>query len=127
MLLDTSAWIEYLKGTKLGEEIKILLNQEIAIYTCPLTIVEISNWSYKNNEEPSPHLQKIKTLSKILELSEDILVKSGKTYYEERVKSENKKISMIDCIIYTTARFHGLILLTKDGDFEGLEGVKLLR
>ncbi|MBS3068267.1 PIN domain-containing protein [Candidatus Micrarchaeota archaeon] len=123
MLLDTSAWIEYLKGTNLGGEIKSL-SEKTSFYTCPLTFAEITNWVYKNNEGPEPHLQKIKNLSKILELNEDILVNSGKTYYRER--KNNEKISMIDCIIYTTARYHDLILLTKDNDFKDLPYVRIL-
>ena len=124
MLLDTSAWIEYLTGSKKGEVIKSLFIQGAVAYTCPLTIAEISSWCYKNNEEPFYYLKEIKRLSNILELEEEILIASGKTYYEERKK--NSKIGIIDCIIYTTARFHDLILVTGDNDFKDLNYVKIL-
>lgn len=124
ILLDTSAWIEYLNSTELGNKIKDLFYQKIGIYTCQLTIAEISVWCYKNNENPDKYLDKIKKLSSILEISEDILVASGRTYWEER---KNGKLGLIDSIIYTTARFHGLVLWTKDGDFKKLPGVEMLK
>lgn len=87
MLFDTSVWIEYFKGTELGEKIKKIFNEPIVICSCPITFAEISNWAYKNKEEPTRYIQKVKTLSRIIELSEDILVKSGKIYYDLTLKN----------------------------------------
>ncbi len=123
ILLDTSAWIEYLNSTESGNKVKGLLYQNTGIYTCQLTIAEISVWCYKNNKNPGQYLEKIKKLSSMLEMSEDILVASGRIYCEERGKG---KLSLIDSIIYTTARFHGLVLWTKDGDFKELPDVEML-
>ena len=130
MLLDTSAWVEYFEATKMGERISVLMLSSRAIYSCPLTIAEISSWCYKNKKEPATLLRKIKELSIIVELTEDALSKSGKTHSELRKDDQSdkgkSKISLIDCIIYETARIHGLKLLTKDKDFEGLPDVEML-
>ncbi|MEK6981618.1 MAG: PIN domain-containing protein [Candidatus Micrarchaeota archaeon] len=127
MLLDTSAWIEYFKETELGLKVKKFIEEKPVVYTCPITLAEISNWVYKNNEEPFPYIFKIKEISKIIELDEDMLVNAGKIYYQERIQKKNEKIGMIDCIIYSCANFHGLKLLTKDGDFGALSDVELLK
>ena len=125
MLLDTSAWIEYFKGTGKGGKIKgFLTERKTALYTCPITIAEISVWCYKNGEDPHLFLGKIKNLSALLELSEPILAASGKIYFEWR--KTNDKIGLIDSIIYSTAVFHGLTLLTTDSDFKGLSNIALL-
>jgi len=124
MLFDTSAWIEYLTGTETGKKVRDALSQDGLVCTCPLSLAEISAWCHKNNVNPQPYIQEIKALSKLLDLSEDILVASGRIYSEERKKKG--KISLTDSIIYTTARFHGLELMTKDKDFQGLPGVKML-
>jgi len=124
MLFDTSVWVEYLSGTETGKKAKGILSKDGIVCTCPLSLAEISVWCHKNNADPQPFLQQIKTLSKLLDLSEDILVASGRIYSEGRKK--NGKISLIDAIIYTSARFHNLELLTKDRDFEGLDMVKML-
>lgn len=123
MLLDTSAWVEYFKGTKEGEKVKSIIKNNV-IYICPITIAELSNWCYKNNKDPVEYIKIIKNLSTYLELSEEILNLSGKIYY--RLRKKNKKIGLIDCIIYTTAQIHGLELITKDNDFKNLPGVQLL-
>jgi len=124
MLLDTSVWIDYFQATEKGAAIKSSLENNEQVYTCPLTVAEISVWCCKNNKEVSEFVQLIKNLSKILDVSEDILIESGKIYSEQRKK--NNKISLIDCIIYASAKIHGLLLLTKDNDFKNLEGVKFL-
>lgn len=124
MLVDTSAWVEYFKGSDKGSRVASLLQQDHAVYTCPLTVAEISLWCQRNNHDPLPFVKKLNTLSTILHLSEDILITSGKIYYEERKR--NGKIGLIDCIIYTTAVFHGLVLLTADRDFRTLPKVEFL-
>lgn len=124
VLLDTSAWVEYFTSTEKGKKVKELFYQNIGVYTCPITLAEISVWCYKNNENPGQYIQKIRKLSILLELTEDILVASGRIYSSERKKKS--KISLIDCIIYNSARFHGLKLWTKDKDFEGLVDVELI-
>ena len=123
-LLDTSVWIEYFKGSEKGKKIYSLLEGEAEINSCQLTISEISNWCCKNSINPYFYLNKIKTLSRILELSENILVLSGQIYFEQR--KINDKISLIDAIIYTTAQLHGFVLMTTDRDFEGLRNVEFL-
>ncbi|MFH2105801.1 MAG: PIN domain-containing protein [Candidatus Micrarchaeota archaeon] len=124
ILLDTSAWIEYLTSTETGNKIRKLLYQNVGVYTCPITLAEISAWCHKNNESPEKYLETIRSLSVMLELDEDVFVASGRIYADERRK--NGKISLIDCIIYTSARCHGLILWTKDRDFKGLVDVELI-
>lgn len=124
MLVDTSAWIEYFKGTEKGERIPLLLDQGKALFTCPLTLAELSHWCHRNRQDPSPFLKKVGALSTLLELGSDVLVESGRLYHEERKRSP--KIGMIDCIIYATARAHRLALLTADRDFRNLPHVELI-
>lgn len=124
MLLDTSCWIEYFKRTEKGGKIKELMEKTGVLYTCPITIAEISVWCHKNNKPPKDFIAAIKNLSVLLDMGSDILAESGKVYYEER--KQNDKIGLIDCIIYATAQVHGLTLLTTDTDFKNLKDVKIL-
>lgn len=125
ILLDTSAWIEYFNSTEIGSKVKELFYKKTGVYTCPITLAEVSAWCHKNNVSPEQYIQKIRKLSVILELTEDILISSGRVYSNERKK--RGKISLIDCIIYTSARFHGLVLWTKDRDFKGLIDVEMIK
>ncbi|MFA4820142.1 MAG: PIN domain-containing protein [Candidatus Aenigmatarchaeota archaeon] len=124
MLLDTSCWIEYFKGTGKGEKLKERMENQEVFYTCPITIAEISVWCHKNNKLPKDFITSIKKLSVMMDMSEDILAESGRIYHEERKR--NGKIGLIDCMIYATAQMHELVLLTKDTDFKNLKDVKIL-
>ena len=124
MLLDTSCWVEYFKGTEKGKKIKELMDKQEVLYTCPLTIAEISVWCRKNNKFPQDFIRSIKNLSIMLDMGEDVMSESGRIYHEAMKK--NGKIGLIDCIIYATAQVHGLVLLTKDEDFKELEGAEIL-
>ncbi|MCI0503371.1 PIN domain-containing protein [Candidatus Micrarchaeota archaeon] len=124
MLFDTSVWVEYLAGTEAGKKARDILKQDGLVCTCPLTLAEISVWCHKNNKNPQLYIREVKALSKMLDLSEDILIASGRIYSEERKK--NGKISLADSIIYACARFHDMELMTSDNDFRGLVGVKML-
>lgn len=124
MLLDTSAWIEYFKDTEKGKIVALILEKEQAFFTSLITISEVSVWCNKNKEDTAKFLQKLKNLSNLLELSETILLESGRIYSEQR--NVNGKIGLIDCIIYTTAQIHGLVLLTKDNDFKGLQNIRTI-
>jgi|SRR3989344_7021637 len=121
-LLDTSAWVEYFKGSDRGEFVKKELLKKAA--TSAITLAEISQWIAKNKGDVPFAVKQIKDNSTIVQLEEDILVESGKLY--EQLRSTRNKISLIDCIIYTTARIHMLPLLTSDTDFYGLPLVEML-
>lgn len=121
-LLDTSAWIEYFRGSTQGEIVKMELSKEAA--TSAITLAEISQWFTKNNSDVSVAIEHIKRNSILIELEEDILVESGKLYV--KLRPTRAKIGLIDAIIYMTAQIHGLSLLTSDSDFQGLPQVEML-
>ena len=122
MLLDTSAWIELFSVGPRSGQIEGMLTKQTAM--CPLSFAEVSHWCVKNNRNPLDFVAFVKNSFAVLELNTEILIRSGKVYVEERKR--NGKISLIDAIVYATARYHGLELLTLDRDFVGMEGVQLL-
>lgn len=122
-LLDTSAWIEFFKGSVLGEKVKRILKEEQA-YTSAITLAEVSRWVQENRGDVGFAIGQIRENSIIIPLEEPILIESGVRYVE--LRATKKKISMIDVIIYVTAIRHGLELITKDPDFKGLPAVKML-
>ena len=122
-LLDTSAWVEYFKGTPSGVLVKTLI-QNNTIYTSAITLAEISKWVSGYNGNINFIIAHIKKNSIILLLDELILVQSGKNY--ALLRKVNKKISLIDVIIYTSAVIHDLTLVTCDRDFKGLADVDFI-
>ena|SRR3989344_6144374 len=122
-LLDTSAWIEYFKGSEKGLFVKKLI-EENEVYTSAITIAEISKWFYENNHDIKLGISQIKINSIIIELSEEILIESGKKYVD--LRKINNKIGLIDVIIYVSSQIYNLDLITKDSDFKNLANVKII-
>ncbi len=123
ILLDTSAWIEFFNGSTTGEKVKQLLSSETS-YTSAISIAEVAKWAKQNGKDVDTYNEALKINSQIIPLEEYILKEAGMAYLELRKISED--IGMIDVIIYTTAQFHGLELITQDSDFKNLPGVKML-
>lgn len=124
MLIDTSAWVEYFKGTQKGLKVKEHLKTEKEIFTNPLTIAELSQWADKNQLDVKSILTFVYDNSEILELSRDLFEWAGKRY--NILRSSKQKISMIDVIIYVSALTYGFSVLTTDTDFAGLPFVEML-
>ncbi len=123
MLLDSYSWIEFFKGSEKGKKVEEFL-EELECFTCIVSISEITAWALKNGFEPNPFISKIKGLSQIMNLNEEIVKNAGKINFEK--KKEMRDFGMIDSVIYSTALYYGLKVLTGDEHFEGLDNVEML-
>lgn len=125
MLLDSSAWIEFFKGTGKSERVGDALKSEES-YTCIITIAEVVEWCLKNNLEGriSEYLEGIINGSTILDLNKQIVTIAGKLNHER--KKAVKNWGMMDSLILSTALFYNLKVLTKDSQFKDLLNVELL-
>lgn len=117
ILLDTSAWVAWLSGESraagrlgkstlvastviLAEAASLVARRRLAPDTLPLLLDSV------RLEAPTP---------------ED-LVAAGQLHGTLWGQG-NRKVSLIDCIMYETARRLGLPLVTHDRDLQGLPGV----
>jgi predicted nucleic acid-binding protein len=124
VLLDTYAWIEYLKDTDRGKAVKDILESNSATYTSAISIAETSRWLHKNGLDVRKGIGNITSLSIVLPLSEDILVEGGIMHVE--LRKTQKDIGMIDALIYTTGQIYSMDVLTGDPHLKGLPGVQML-
>ena len=122
-LLDTSAWIEYFKGSEKGIKVKEILKTENA--TSAISLAEVAHWFEKNGADSASALKNIQVNTTIFPMEEEILITSGKICF--RLRKIRQKMGLVDSIIYITALTHGLKLLTTDSDFQGLPEVEMLR
>ena len=122
-LLDSSAWVEYFKGTPTGSNVKKILEEGAA--TSAISLAEIAKWAQENGAEVIPIITQMKKNAIVISLEEPILIESGKQYI--RLRKIQKSIGMIDVIIYITALIHGLQLITTDNDFRGLPETEFLK
>ena len=121
-LLDSSAWVEYFKGSEKGLKVKELLQERTA--TSAISLAELAFWFEKEGQDFIPALKNIQKNNVIISVEEEILISSGKLCF--RLRKIRNKIGIIDCIIYSTAVTHGLTLVSTDSDFQGLPSVEIL-
>ncbi len=123
MLLDTYAWVEFFLGTEKGAVVKRILEKE-KCFTSIVSIAEIIHWCLRNNLEETNFINVVERLSVVLNLNKEIVVFGGKINFHNKIKIKNW--GMIDSLIYSTARFYNLIVLTGDSHFKNLEGTEML-
>ncbi|MAH47806.1 hypothetical protein CMI37_18435 [Candidatus Pacearchaeota archaeon] len=123
MLLDSYAWIEFFQGSERGEKVWNILNS-IECCTSIVSISEIIEWCLRNNIDYKDRISRIKKMSKILSLDEQIVLLAGRINFYNKKKIKNW--GMLDSLIYATARLYGLKVLTGDKHFFGLEDVEML-
>ncbi len=117
ILFDTYAWIEYLEGSKEGEMVRSLLQEEgNEIYTSTLSIAELSDAFHRGGMETDlewSEIQNFIELNSILEsLNAGQMARAGKVKVEKR--RERKGFGLMDAIILATSRKLDSKLLTGD-------------
>jgi predicted nucleic acid-binding protein len=125
MILDSTAWVEFFQNTEYAKFVVSAI-EDTKSFTSVMTLAEISNWCCKNNQkEAIPRLiESVKNATKLLDVSENILITAGKLNYER--KKGGKKWGMVDSIILATAQTYGLKILTKDYGFRDLPEAEML-
>ena len=123
-MLDSSAWIEYFAGTPLGDKVREIVEKEETA-TCILSVAEISDKFSKEKEKFNRFLIFIKNTSSIFNITLHSCSEAGKLKAERR--AVKKEFGIVDAIIYLTAKENSCILITKDGDFENMNNVILVK
>ena len=115
MLLDTSAWIEYLEGSKLGEKVRaIILNQE-EVMSLNITISEVVSKIKRKGGNTELAFNIINSNSKIISITPEIAKKAGLLHAETRKEIPN--FGLVDSILLILARDLGAKILTGDEHF----------
>lgn len=123
MLIDSYAWIEFFQGSEKGEKVECIL-KFTECFTSIVSIAEIIEWCFKNNRDYQDRINRIKTLSKIINLNEEIVELAGKFNFLNKKKIKGR--GMLDSLIYSTALIYNLKVLTGDRHFKELDNVEML-
>lgn len=112
VLIDSWAWIEYLKGSSFGQEAKKYIEGDDEVIVSSINIAEVYNFLLKNKQEEADAL-----IDFVLKTSFVIPLNSGIALQAARNKYE-KKFGMADAIVLATANLHDAIVVTGDDDFK---------
>ena len=125
-LVDTSVWIEILKGTTQG---KTAINKitNTPIFTASISMAELSKWSYLNSKNSKEILSQIENASAgIISTTRTTELRAGNLWVTVNKHRQKKlrTIGLVDCIIAATAEENCLKILTKDKDFLAFEQIE---
>jgi predicted nucleic acid-binding protein len=116
-VVDTSAWIECLKGSELGKRLGVELPLLSEWLVPTIVQLELAKWSRRESPaEKAEQLIAFTTTCVVVDLTTEI------AYFAAEVCARHK-LATADAIIYATALTHDADLLTCDRHFENLPAV----
>lgn len=120
ILVDTSAWIEWLIGSPTGEKLSEHLPEQAEWLVPTMVQLELAKWLTREvGEDKSDQVIAFTQVCYVVPLDTEIALAAAEACREH-------KLATADAIIFATARAQGAMLLTCDAHFEGLPGVTLI-
>ena len=120
ILVDTSAWIEWLIGSPTGEKLAGHLPNQADWLVPTIVQMELAKWLTREvGEDKADQVIAFTQVCQVVPLDTEIALAAADAC---RVH----KLASADAIIFATARAQGATLLTCDKHFEGLPDVTLV-
>jgi predicted nucleic acid-binding protein len=120
ILVDTSAWIEWLIGSATGDSLAAHLPAQSDWLVPTMVQLELAKWLTREvGEDKADQVIAFTQVCQIVPLDTEIALAAAEAC---RVH----KLATADAVIFATARSQGASILTCDAHFEGLPGVKLI-
>ena len=120
ILVDTSAWIEWLIGSKTGDRLSEHLPEQAEWLAPTMVQLELAKWLTREvGEDKTDQVIAFTQVCAVVPLDTDIALAAAEACREHR-------LATADAIIFATARAQGATLLTCDKHFDGLPGVTLI-
>lgn len=117
VVIDSSAWIEWLTESSLAPEISLLMPERDEIVVPTLVQLELVKWLRRERgEEAADEMLALTQMCSVIPLTTAIAVEAAEL-------CRSHQLSTADAIILATARYSGALLLTCDKHFSGLSGV----
>jgi len=121
ILVDTSAWIEWLMDTPTGAAVAQHLPDKADWLVPTMVQLELARWLTREvGEEKAEQVLAFTQVCRVVVLDTE-------TALEAAEMCRTKKLATADAIVYATARRSGATLLTRDMHFDGLPVVRLVK
>jgi predicted nucleic acid-binding protein len=117
-IVDSSCWLEYFAGSRVGEEVAPIIEDIEKLIVPSITIYEVfKKLLIELDEDKALFAVAHMKQGNIIELDPDLAI------YSAKIGKENS-LAMADSIIYATAKKNNAILWTQDKHFKLLDNVK---
>ena len=120
VLVDTSAWIEWLIGSPTAERLSARLPQQADWLVPTMVQLELAKWLTREvGEDKADQVIAFTQVCQVVPLDTEITLAAADV-------CRTHKLATADAIIFATAGARGATLLTCDAHFEGLPGVDFM-
>ena len=120
VLVDTSAWIEWLIGSPTGEALSARLPEQSDWLVPTMVQLELAKWLTREvGEDKADQVIAFTQVCQVVPLDTEIALAAADA-------CRMHKLATADAIIFATAQARGATLLTCDAHFEGLPGVDFM-
>jgi len=120
VLVDTSAWIEWLIGSPIGEALSERLPQQSDWLVPTMVQLELAKWLTREvGEDKADQVIAFTQVCQVIPLDTEIALAAADA-------CRMHKLATADAIIFATAQARGATLQTCDVHFEGLPGVHFI-
>lgn len=120
VLVDTSAWIEWLMGSATGRAVGTAMPSQDEWLVPTIVQLELAKWLTRElGEDRADQVIAFSQMCRIVPLD-------TRTALAAADLCARYRLATADAIIYATAQAHDAELLTCDAHFEGLDGVRYL-
>lgn len=120
LLVDTSAWIEWLIGSATGDRVAEHLPDQADWLVPTIVQLELAKWLTREvGEDKADQVIAFTQVCQVIPLDTEIALAAAEA-------CRTHKLATADAIVFATARARGATLLTCDGHFKGLPGVTLV-
>ena len=120
ILVDTSAWIEWLIGSATGQKLGGELPDQADWLVPTMVQLELAKWLAREvGEDKADQVIAFTQVCQVVPLDTEIALAAAEACREHG-------LATADAIILATARAKGATVLTCDGHFAGLSGVRLV-
>jgi predicted nucleic acid-binding protein len=120
VLVDTSAWIEWLIGSPTGEKLSEQLPDQADWLVPTMVQLELTKWLTREvGEDQADQVIAFTQVCNVVPLDTEIALGAAEA-------CRAHELATADAIIFASARAHDAMLLTCDRHFEGLPGVTLI-
>ena len=124
-IIDAYAWIEYLIGSKPGEKIKDIMEDESnEIYTCAVTVAEVISKTAREERDFEVAYDILVSNSHVINIDEEISKEAGILHVEMR--KTKKDFGLADAYVLALARKIKSKILTGDLHFKGVKEAILI-
>ncbi|KPV64603.1 MAG: tRNA(fMet)-specific endonuclease VapC [Candidatus Bathyarchaeota archaeon BA2] len=123
-VIDAYAWIEYLIGSKAGENVKSVLEEDNEIYTCAATLAEVISKTAREGRNFEVAYDILVSNSQIINVDEEVSKEAGVLHSETRKTKHD--FGLADAYVLAVARRMKSKVLTSDVHFKGVKEAILI-